>query len=344
MSRKGHIFTAVDKAYSGARIMEGEISSLKWVVFSDHHRGVRDGADDFLACEQTYIKALRYYYQNGYGLLLLGDVEEFWENTFKTVLSSYNKVMELEKKFYDDHRLFRIWGNHDDNWRFQGAVSKHLGWLFPNLKAYESLRIKISQQGQYLGELFLIHGHQGTLASERWAVVSKFFVRYFWRTYQRVFKKALSTPSKSIKLRSEHDHAMYHWASQQKGIILICGHTHQPVFMSLTHADIISYQIEKLSLRQATEPQTDLRGEMAQLEAKLQEIQKQKKGTHLSTDPQQTKPCYFNSGCCSFSDGDITGLEIDNGKIRLVKWLSGQSSDYQVLESAQLEHVLKKCR
>jgi hypothetical protein len=34
------------------------------------------------------------------------------------------------------------------------------------------------------------------------------------------------------------------------------------------------------------------------------------------------RPCYFNTGCCSFSDGDVTGIEIAEGYIRLVKWLN----------------------
>ena len=31
-------------------------------------------------------------------------------------------------------------------------------------------------------------------------------------------------------------------------------------------------------------------------------------------------PCYFNTGCCSFPDGDVTGLEIADRQIRLVRW------------------------
>ncbi len=38
----------------------------------------------------------------------------------------------------------------------------------------------------------------------------------------------------------------------------------------------------------------------------------------LSERPGQT--CYFNTGCCSFDDGDCTGLEIAEGKTRLVRW------------------------
>ncbi len=32
------------------------------------------------------------------------------------------------------------------------------------------------------------------------------------------------------------------------------------------------------------------------------------------------KPSYFNSGCCCFDDGTITGIEISAGFIRLIKW------------------------
>jgi len=39
-----------------------------------------------------------------------------------------------------------------------------------------------------------------------------------------------------------------------------------------------------------------------------------------SEDKGYDKHCYFNTGTCSFSDGDITGIEISRGKIRLVRW------------------------
>jgi hypothetical protein len=33
------------------------------------------------------------------------------------------------------------------------------------------------------------------------------------------------------------------------------------------------------------------------------------------------RPSYFNTGCCSFGDGDVTGLEFAGGQVRLVRWL-----------------------
>lgn len=41
--------------------------------------------------------------------------------------------------------------------------------------------------------------------------------------------------------------------------------------------------------------------------------------THRKVYPKIGEGLYFNDGCCVYSDG-ITCLEIDNGKIRLVKW------------------------
>ena len=33
------------------------------------------------------------------------------------------------------------------------------------------------------------------------------------------------------------------------------------------------------------------------------------------------RPSYFNTGCCSFGDGDVTALEFSGGQVRLVRWL-----------------------
>ena len=37
-------------------------------------------------------------------------------------------------------------------------------------------------------------------------------------------------------------------------------------------------------------------------------------------------PCYFNTGCCSYGDGDVTGIEISGGMIRLVRWLDDEAA------------------
>ena len=49
------------------------------------------------------------------------------------------------------------------------------------------------------------------------------------------------------------------------------------------------------------------------------------------------KPYYFNTGCCCFVDGDITGIEIADGTIRLIKWnKEGGTSERILLEEMPL--------
>ena len=52
------------------------------------------------------------------------------------------------------------------------------------------------------------------------------------------------------------------------------------------------------------------------------------------------RPHYFNTGCCSFLDGDVTGLELADGEIRLVRWPDNSGAPKpQVLRRAALADV-----
>jgi hypothetical protein len=55
------------------------------------------------------------------------------------------------------------------------------------------------------------------------------------------------------------------------------------------------------------------------------------------------KPTYFNSGCCCFIDGDISGIEIAGGSIRLIKWknLEGISKRI-ILEERSLAELVNE--
>jgi hypothetical protein len=56
------------------------------------------------------------------------------------------------------------------------------------------------------------------------------------------------------------------------------------------------------------------------------------------------KPSYFNTGCCCYLDGDITGLEISEGEIRLVRWPDDEDRPQpKVLASAKLIDVFAAC-
>src|SRR5687768_2941777 len=106
----------LDQAFGGKQVYRGRLDLQKTplIVFSDHHRGTKDGADDFWRCEDAYNAALGYYLELGFTLILLGDVEELWEGKPKDVTRCYPQTTKLEKAFFDNGRLLRVFGNHDD--------------------------------------------------------------------------------------------------------------------------------------------------------------------------------------------------------------------------------------
>jgi hypothetical protein len=111
---------------------------------------------------------------------------------------------------------------------------------------------------------------------------------------------------------------MYAWSAAQRELVLITGHTHQPVFNSLTHLERLYLQMEEAILLQD-------QAAMARIE---QEIPRRKKEyDYVNSNFRSMKPSYFNAGCCCFDGGTITGLEITGGSVRLVRWVEedGQS-------------------
>jgi UDP-2,3-diacylglucosamine pyrophosphatase LpxH len=304
--------------------VELDLDSAKVIVFSDHHKGARDGADDFWRCERAYHAALGYYLEAGHELIVLGDVEELWECRPEDVLAAYRDTLALEAEFHKQRRYRRFWGNHDDQWNRPAEVDKHLRPIFPGLEVPEALKLNVVGGGERLGLIFLAHGHQGTLESERFGWFSRLVVRYIWRPLQRRVNFASTTPSTDYELRQRHDAAMFSWARTHPAKpVLIAGHTHRPVFgtsrpPSATKRDAagLRRELEELRSSSGSDP-----AKVAALRAELELVTAAaRRGgpPPLPIDP----PCYFNTGCCSFGDGDVTGLEIIDGRIRLVRWLN----------------------
>lgn len=311
--------------YANDSPQEGrELSDLRLILFSDLHKGQRDNADDFQPCEEAYVAALDHYWQQGFELFLLGDVEELWECWPEPVIRAYRPVLESEQRFAEatgPSRFVRFVGNHDDLWYDAGQVEKHLGAYLGGHEIIQGLRLVVHEQGQSLGELFLVHGHQGTPDSETFSWFSKRVVRYIWRPIQRALNIRTSTPSNDFETRQKHELAMYAYAADQPGLVLIAGHTHHPVWQGMGFEQAIeAYAPDGLS------PEIDAGWMQEQIAG--------------AVALPATKPCYFNTGCCSFGDRSITGIEIDGGEIRLVRWEMFAQPVRTLLFVASLRDVL----
>jgi predicted phosphodiesterase len=289
----------LDRLYRDTTPEQYDPARDRIAILSDHHRGTGDHADDFRACEHAYSAALGYYLAAGYRLFLLGDVEELWENWRpKKIFERYAYVYGLEHKFADTGRLERFWGNHDLRWQKDDEIQSQIG----TAQMREALMLSVGER-----RIFFVHGHQGTDTG----LIPQLAVRFPWRFLQAKFGASATTPSHDHELRSQHDTAMFEWARQQRGRIVIAGHTHRPVFSSSVPDPPIARTVPELEaeLKQTNDPAL-----AAELEyARTLERRKQ---TAVDLKP----PCYFNTGCCSFPDGDITGLELADGEIRLVRW------------------------
>jgi len=304
----------------------------KFIIFSDQHKGARNGADDFAAAEKNYLHALTFYSENDFMFINLGDSEELWENLLYKIKKYNKKEFEAEKKFLIQQKFLKVFGNHDLFWDNDPLAWWHLKNIFgEKVKIYEGVVLKtiVDQPlNQIELTLFLTHGHQGDASSDgNW--FSKFFVARIWAPLQAYLRINPNTPAYDAEKKTLHNQIMYEWSAKQNNIILITGHTHQPTFASLTHLERL---YKKLQL---AEQASDLK---QQQELFLEIKKREKQFTSVATDYMTMKPTYFNAGCCCFSDGDITGIEIADGCIRLIKW--SESKKREVLEESLLDVFL----
>ncbi len=319
----------------------------KFIIFSDQHKGRRNGADDFTQAEPNYLAALEHYAAEDFCFINLGDSEELWENTFWQVRKKNKATFEAEKKFIVNNKFVKIAGNHDLYWNTSPLAAIDLKMIYgESIRVYDGVVLKTLVNSLESGvstpdselrtkdselTIFLTHGHQGDAQSDgNW--FSKFFVGWIWAPLQALLRINPNTPAYDAEKKTLHNSIMYDWSSAQENLLLVTGHTHQPVFASLTHIERLYKQFQ-FAGKQNDEPQ---------LKSLLDEIKKREKEfTAVALDYMSMKPSYFNSGCCCFSDGDITGIEIVDGCIRLIKWtLIEGKPERQLLEEMELGRLV----
>ena len=319
-NERDYTFQALDVARKGAlHISNYQLRTDRYIIFSDVHKGDRErGSDDFQRNEMIYCYALQYYLDHDYRLILNGDVEEGWEAEYPAIVQAYESTaFAMERHFASQGkgRYLRIYGNHDLDWADPQQVKKHLVPVLGPIQVHPAV---------FLGDrIFIVHGHQGDIYSDRLAQRSRFVVRYFWRPLQRIFGLKSNRAAENNLIRRHRDKYLYEWAKANR-VLLIAGHTHRAMFRSFSK----TYQLKLLrdqlleQLQTTTDPYLRFLLPVAierinqTIQASVEELEEDKEISRLEADPV---PCYFNDGCCVHTNG-ITGIEIDQGEIRLVKW------------------------
>jgi predicted phosphodiesterase len=302
----------------------------KFVILSDQHKGARDGEDVFAKANNNYLCALEYYYKNHFFYINLGDSEELWENLFITVKRHNKATFDAEKKFLRRNQFIKIFGNHDLYWDNDPLAQFNLQKIYgQKVTIYEGAILK-TRIGKKPLEIYMTHGHQGDLQSDgNW--FSKWFVSDIWGPFQGYLRINPNTPANNNQLKTIHNRMMYQWSSKRDNTLLITGHTHQPVFKSLTHIEKLYDELELAKRSKDSQAVEEIKKQITGMENKGERV----------PDFTGYLETYFNSGCCCFDDGDITGIEIADGCIRLIKWQYGthKKSERMVLEESKLEDL-----
>jgi predicted phosphodiesterase len=301
------------------------------ILFSDQHKGNRSHQDDFTLCEDNYLAALRYYNEHDFLYCNMGDSEELWKNMLLDVIKHNKANFEAEKRFLERNAYIKLFGNHDLYWDNDPLAGFMLKNIFgTKVRIYEGIIFTLAVKDQQLN-IFITHGHQGDMQSDgNW--FSKWFVSNIWGPVQSFLRINPNTPAFDNQLKSEHNQIMYDWTAKQNNLALITGHTHQPVFNSLTHLERTYIRLNEAKKK----------GDKAIIQKLEAELLGGKISGNTSPRLENSKNTYFNAGCCCFNDGDITGIEIEDGKIRLIEWKKDINgiSQHLILEETTLDNLL----
>jgi len=312
-----------------------------FVIFSDQHKGDKSAADDFKKNANLYESALSYYKQRGFRLIVLGDSEEIWENSFSQIVNGYRDLIQKEIEMAPttpDQKRIRVWGNHDKE------VTLHRFKKYCQ-RSKETLLEDVSyQEGLCLGEdIFLVHGHQGRFFEDIAWKISRWAIKNLWKTAQKMFHIGQNGAARDFEIQEKIERSYYQWA-KKKRLMLVCGHTHRAVFGSLSHYDHLQFEIlylQKLLKENLNLSKQDIIQELHEKKSELDKILDKRSGNEpksFDEELQRPVPCYFNDGCCCYADG-ITCLEIERGAVHLIQW-KRQGTERVILGEGNIQQIL----
>ncbi len=284
----------------------------KWVVFSDLHLGDGGKLDDFLPNGNLFQYVLKHFYEKEkFKLVLNGDIDELHRFGQQSILSFWKDLYGSFQRFHQNNSLVKIFGNHDYDLR---------------LKKNQTLDIPIREAltFDYKGDrIFIFHGHQ---AGSKLGKLMLPLIGIILRVVANALRIKNYAVAENSRKKYRVEKRIYRFTRDHK-IITVIGHTHRPLFESLSKKESLRFDIEKLC-RDYTSAGPDRKKD---LEVEIRHHKKElldvlaKRGKEdivssiYNSDSGPLRPCMFNSGCAIAKSG-ITSIEIDEGMIRLVYW------------------------
>jgi UDP-2,3-diacylglucosamine pyrophosphatase LpxH len=279
------------------------------VIFSDLHMGNGKDIDDFQKNGDLFSYILEnHYLKKKYKLVLNGDIEELHKFSLSRITQHWAPIYSLFERFKQETALYKLIGNHD-YYLIHDHKYPFYDRLFPAIRFF-----------YHNNELFIFHGHQASSVTEKYNWLFAYLLRFIVKPLG--FKNYSTAYSSNKKYKVEKK---VHAFSNVHRIISIIGHTHRPLFESLSKIDTLKFKIEQL-LREFTSADPGQRKNLAQdiKHFRKELLEHYKKDSKIGFrdslyDAALVIPCVFNSGSGIGKRG-ITAIEISKGKIALVYW------------------------
>ena len=209
-----------------------EVSSRDYprlVIFSDLHLGDGSGRDDFVKNENLMCRVLEdYYLKKDFALVLNGDIEELQKFRLSRIRERYRGLYRLWDRFQEKKALFKTVGNHDGLLQVPGAPE----YPYP---IHTALRIETGHR-----PLFIFHGHQAAPLYTRFNDLFTFLLRYLAAPLG-----IKNIPLKQTRKQYKIEKRVYRFSRRAK-VASVIGHTHRPLFESLSKADSLKFSLERL--------------------------------------------------------------------------------------------------
>ncbi len=286
------------------------------VIFSDLHLGNGKSCDDFVHNGDLFLYLLKNYYSpRHFHLVLNGDVEELYKFPLKQIRSRWRNIYNALEDFQQQQNLTKLVGNHDYSlFRKKEFISR-----FPITDAW-----KFSYKNNII---FVFHGHQAEFFFGFMQPLIVFLIRFI------ALPLGIKNYSVAFNSRKRYlvEKRVYEFARSKK-ILAVIGHTHRPLFESLSKIDSLKFDIEKfcreyLSAQPAR--QKELEVLIGKYKAELQNLLHKRKRKQYEENIYARipmAPCMFNSGCCIRENG-VTAIEICDGNIEMVFWFDKKRTE-----------------
>ncbi|HUZ18110.1 MAG TPA: metallophosphoesterase [Spirochaetia bacterium] len=287
----------------------------RYIIFSDLHLGNGGRNDDFKSNSQLFLTLLdRYYWPRGDTLILNGDIEELERFNVEPIVQRWTPLYSILERFANAGRLYKIFGNHD----YELSVRPTMIHPF---RAMEAMRLSHPD-----GDMFIFHGHQTGRRREQ----PNLWVRYILRYLANPLGINNTSASHDSRKRYLTEQRISDFSRKRK-LISIIGHTHRPLFESLSKVDVLKYTIENLvrdyvsaEERTRREIEAAIRDYRQELDAVTRkDLRRGLRETLYASNV--VIPVLFNSGCVIGKRG-VTGIELSGSTIALVHWFDTKVS------------------